>query len=51
MVSAPFVATLDLGITGNKSNLTINDRVLRITAFPSLQTDGSQWKTEIRPYE
>jgi defect-in-organelle-trafficking protein DotC len=51
MVSAPFVATMDLGITGNGSNMTVNDRVLRITAFPTLQADGSQWKTEITPNE
>ena len=51
MVSAPYVATLDLGITGDGSNLTVNDRVLRITAFPSLQADGSVWKTEITPHE
>ena len=51
MVSAPYVATLDLGITGNGDNLTVNDRVLRITAFPTLQADGNQWKTEIKLHE
>ena len=51
MVSPPYVATLDLGITGDSSNLTVNDRVLRITAFPSLQTKGKQWKTEIRRHD
>lgn len=46
MVSAPFVASLDLGITGDANNMNVNDRVLRITAFPSLQIDGDKWKTE-----
>ncbi len=43
MVSAPFVAKADLGITGNTSHLRINDQVLRITAQSQLQTDSSQW--------
>jgi defect-in-organelle-trafficking protein DotC len=51
MVSPPFVAQLDMGITGGCNDMTINDRVLRITAFPCLQTDGKTWKTEIIPYE
>jgi len=51
MVSPPYVASLDMGVTGNDSNLTVNDRMLRITAFPSFQTDGGQWKTEIQQHE
>ncbi len=51
MVSPPFVAELEMGITGGGSDLTINDRVLRITAFPTLQNNGQAWKTEIIPYE
>lgn len=51
MVSAPFVAAVDLGITGNGANMTVNDRILRITAFPSLQTNSKLWKTEIKIYE
>lgn len=51
MVSPPFVAQTDLGITGGGSDLTVNDRVLRITAFPALQNDGRAWKTEITPNE
>lgn len=51
MVSPPFVAQLDMGITGGGSDLTVNDRVLRITAFPSLQNNGQEWKTEIIPHE
>lgn len=51
MVSAPFVAELDMGVTGCGSDLTINDRVLRITAFPSLNCDSEEWKTKIIPYD
>lgn len=51
MVSEPFVATMDMGVTGDGSDMTINDRVLRITSFPELQTSGDTWKTEIHAYE
>lgn len=51
MVSLPFVAETDLGVTGDSEHMTINDRILRITAFPELQLDPSQWKTEITPSE
>jgi defect-in-organelle-trafficking protein DotC len=51
MVSPPFVAQLDMGITGGGSDLTVNDRVLRITAFPVLQNNSQEWKTEIIPHE
>lgn len=51
MVSPPYVASTNLGITGNGSNINVNDRVLRITAFPQLQTNGDKWKTELKPHE
>ena len=51
MVTPPFVSSIELGITGDRNNLTVNDRILKITAFPSLQTDGSQWKTEIKAHD
>lgn len=51
MITPPFVSSVELGITGDRNNLTVNDRILKITAFPSLQTDGSQWKTEIKQHE
>lgn len=47
MVSPPFVAKMGMGVTGNSEDMTINDRILRITAFPQLQTSGDNWKTEI----
>ncbi|MCH9769821.1 MAG: type IV secretion system DotC family protein [Gammaproteobacteria bacterium] len=43
IVSAPFVAKADLGVTGNKDELRINDRVLRITAGSALQTNSKKW--------
>lgn len=44
MVSAPFVARKELGITGGGTNLNINDQVLTITALPALQPNGQRWK-------
>lgn len=44
MVSAPFVAKADLGITGNGNHLRINDKVLRITAQSQLQPNSKDWK-------
>jgi len=40
-----------MGVTGDSSNISINDRVLRITAFPELQLNPEAWKTEIVPHE
>lgn len=44
MVTAPFVARTELGVTGSCSDLRINDQVLRITALPCLQVDSRSWK-------
>lgn len=51
MVSQPYVATVDMGITGNGNDMTVNDRLLRITAFPQLQSDSNSWKTELHIHE
>lgn len=51
MVSPPYVAELDLGVTGGGKEMSVNDRVLRITAFPQLQKDSRNWKAEIIPNE
>ena len=51
MVSPPYVAKLELGITGGGQDLTINDRVLRITSFPALINQAEDWKTEIIKHE
>lgn len=44
MVSPPYVARTELGVTGSCSDLRINDQVLRITALPCLQVDSRNWK-------
>ncbi|MGH8156539.1 MAG: type IV secretory system conjugative DNA transfer family protein [Rhodanobacter sp.] len=43
MVSLPYVGQADLGITGNGQSMAINDRVLRITATPQLNTHSATW--------
>jgi defect in organelle trafficking protein DotC len=44
MVSPPYVSKTPLGVTGNGTDMRINDQVLRITELPKLQTDSSNWK-------
>jgi defect-in-organelle-trafficking protein DotC len=44
MISPPFVARTELGITGDGNDMRINDQVLRIVAHPKLQTNGSKWR-------
>lgn len=44
MISPPFVATTELGVTGDGTNMRVNDQVLRIVAHPKLQTNGNNWK-------
>jgi defect-in-organelle-trafficking protein DotC len=44
MVSLPYVANLELGVTGDDSHLNINDKVLRITALPELNLNSKAWK-------
>lgn len=43
MVSAPYVSHTDLGITGDGSEIHIDDQVLRITALPELNVNSSEW--------
>jgi len=44
MVSAPFVAKMQLGVTGDASQVRINDEIMRITAQSQLQPNPKQWK-------
>lgn len=44
MISKPYVATTNLGITGDANSIHINDQVLRITATSELQTNSSEWQ-------
>lgn len=47
MVTAPFVTRLNLGITGGGNEMAVNDRILRITALPTLNSDGAEWQTTV----
>lgn len=47
MVSSPFVAKADLGVTGNGNQIRINDKVLRITSQSQLQTNSAKWRPVI----
>ncbi|MFM8454923.1 MAG: type IV secretion system DotC family protein [Gammaproteobacteria bacterium] len=51
MVSPPFVASTELGVTGGGQKMTVDDKIMRITAFPMLQADQSTWKMELVPNE
>lgn len=44
MISSPTVATAELGITGNKNEMRIDDAVKRITTQSELKLDGNEWK-------
>jgi defect-in-organelle-trafficking protein DotC len=44
MVTAPYVAEADLGVTGDSNDMKINDKVLRITAISELKPNSKTWK-------
>lgn len=43
MISQPFVARTEMGVTGNGNDMRINDQVLRIVELPKLQTNSRNW--------
>lgn len=43
MISAPFVSRTELGVTGNGSDMRVNDQVLRIVELPKLQSNSKHW--------
>lgn len=47
MVSPPYVSHTDLGITGDESEMHIDDKVLRITALPALNTNSNEWRAAV----
>jgi defect in organelle trafficking protein DotC len=49
MVSLPYVAQVDFGITGGDAQMAINDRVFRITAKPQFNIASNEWKTQMTP--
>ncbi len=52
MISPPFVARTELGITGDGNDMRINDQVLRIVELPKLQTNSRNWNAiVVKRYE
>lgn len=47
MISPPYVSDTDLGVTGNGDEIHIDDRVLRITALPSLNVNSKEWRAPV----
>lgn len=47
MVSLPYVAEVNLGVTGGSNEMAINDRILRITALPEFNTASKEWETQV----
>ncbi len=47
MVSPPYVSHTDLGVTGDASEIHIDDRVLRITALPALNINSNEWRAAV----
>lgn len=43
MISQPFVARTELGVTGDGNDMRINDQVLRIVEHPQLRTNSKDW--------
>jgi defect-in-organelle-trafficking protein DotC len=49
MVSLPYVAQINLGVTGGDSQMAINDRILRITTLPQFVTASNEWRAQVTP--
>ncbi len=47
IVSLPYVATTNLGVTGGDDHMSVNDQVLRITTLPTLNPNSQYWKPGI----
>ena len=47
MVSPPYVAKTEFGVTGNNDELRVNDAMLRITEHPHLQTNSQHWRAVV----
>lgn len=46
-VSAPVLARAPMGVTGDGTSMRVNDRAVRITRDPTLQTDPDLWSPTI----
>lgn len=51
MVTPPYVAKSELGVTGDHESLNVNDQVLRIAVHPHMQTDSSRWNPTLSALE
>ena len=52
MITPPFVARTELGVTGDGDDMRINDQVLRIVEAPKLKTDSKSWNAiVVKKYE
>lgn len=49
MIDKPYVAESNLGVTGDGNAMSVNDRILRITAKPKLETNPAIWKPLVTP--
>lgn len=49
MIGKPYVAEANLGVTGDGNSMNVNDRILRITAKPKLETNPAIWKPIAAP--
>lgn len=49
MIGKPYVAESNLGVTGDGNAMSVNDRILRITAKPKLETNSAIWKPIAAP--
>jgi defect-in-organelle-trafficking protein DotC len=47
MISPPFVARTELGVTGDGTDMRVNDQVLRIVELPQLQTNSKGWRAVV----
>jgi defect-in-organelle-trafficking protein DotC len=47
MISPPFVARTELGVTGDGNDMRVNDQVLRIVEAPKLQTNSKTWNAVV----
>ncbi len=49
MVTAPYVARTNMGVTGAKNELRVGDHVLKISALPEMQLNSDLWLPAVSP--
>lgn len=48
MITPPFIAETNLGITGSPEEIRLNDRIIRISKTSSLVTNPEKWQSAIK---